>query len=154
MTANGKASTKQRVPRVSLATRAIAKARAALDKDIGRLERLIAGIESKMAPRLVRLREELETSRALLRQITAPAEPSKPGASTPPVARSAAHVAGEPQDMWVIIDWLRGAGFQVETLEVGKRYKLNRILATREDLVRAANRDRKQRKLTEFSVAA
>lgn len=61
---------------------------------------------------------------------------------------------GESADMAVIIDWLRGAGFQVEIIEAGKRYKLNRIWATREELVNAANRARKARKLSEFPMPA
>lgn len=169
-------SGKERAPRKSPVMRVAETATATLDKRIKSLQSTIDGlsakhaaalkkVEDRYAGKLAKLGDELKRTRALTQQLdgflsptAAPVSPTNRASQPAPVAgaprQPGGRAPGEPAAMQTIIDWLRGSGQMVEIIEAGKKYKLNRIWATRDELLTAANRDRKNRGLSEFASPA
>jgi hypothetical protein len=141
-------------PTQKRADRAAAATRTALEKEASRLE----GAVNTLGMDLKRAGDELARVRALLRQLDAFLNPASGatapeaagGGGAPPTRQIGGPIPGEPAGMQDVITWVRGQGHELDVIEPGRRYKLNRILATRDDVIAAANRSRKQHRLPEF----
>ena len=139
------------------AERAALRTLAALKKQVGKLaaevDELTAELRGKGA--------ELARARGLMQQLEAFVNPAAvaPVETTREVAPVNGRPVGGPQPgenaaMTELIAWMRGQGHELDVLEPGKRYKLNRHFTSRGDLIAAANRDRAKKRMPEFEIPA